>query len=340
MESLIEALDTHGVLSHDVFKIDIFKSAASTWLSDVENGNKNGAMNIKHNNIDYSAVPGLIPGDVTYKFFLTYNGTMSRNSATYSQVVLEEAGPFNAIDAPLFKYQPSSSTHVLHPINDNTVLNINFLTSEANILQWRGVPVGGNNTGFDVNRYSYPFTPTVLPNVSGGDTFFDGWYTSSFAVFKNAHTGDKVAKDQVFGHEGTVYTAPRDGYLHASGDILYVNEDGATISPTSKLVEKTTYKEFLLLTNRETGVETNTPYVSATTQILTTPELNNAIIETVLVGATSTECNEKCAIADWQKLQQKKIAANIQFQNGNYRKSQVIIESSRVVCNNRNLKNC
>ena len=341
MESLIEAVDTHGILGADVFKINIEQSAASVTLEDVENGNKNGEIVIKHDNIDYSSIPGLIPGEITYKFVLAYNGTMSRNSGTYAQIVLDRAGAFDTVNIPTFKYSPEGLVYTdTENIGSGTVLNINFLTSEANILQWRGVPVGGNNTGFDISSYTYPFTITKLPNRDGQVTFLDGWYTATFAIYKNAHLGNRVTKNQIFGYEGEVYTASKTGILGASGGTLFVSNTGNPQDGSGVVLNRTTYKEFILDANTITGVETNTPASVVNTQILALPELNQSIIDNVLVGATSTECDDKCLLADWQKLQQKKIASHIQFLNGNFRKCQVIVESSRVVCYNRNLKNC
>jgi hypothetical protein len=334
---LVELKDTHGALAYDVFKIDIEESAAKVWLSDNPTIGDNSILNMIYNNIDYRAIPGADPAKLTYKFVLTYNGTMFRNDKTYAQLIKNETGKLDPGAPPLFTYSPEGLKYPQDINPQDVILNVHFLTGEANILQFKGVPVGGNNGPFEyVAKYSYPFSVSKLPNTRDGKTYMDGWYSGTFAVYKDKLNYSAVVEGDIFGFKGKVYTATVSGILTDLGThVVVVDSEGVY----TELVE-TTFEEFMVDINSNNSIVTNAPHHSVTTQVLVTSELNEAMINQLLNTATSTECDDKCAIANWQKLQQKRIGAYIQFDNSNFRKAQVIIESSRTVCANRHLKNC
>lgn len=337
---LVEPKDTHGALAYDVFKIDIEESVIQAWLSDDPHKGENTVLNFIPGNIDYRAIPGIGLGSLTYKNVLTYNGTMYRNTSTYAQLLIDEESELDIHNPPEFKYTPDNLMYPKNAEASDVILNIDFRTGEANILQFKGVPVGGNNGPFEaVYRYTYPFSTSKLPNTRDGKVYMDGWYTNTFVIYKDKQPGDLVVEGDIFSFKGGVYRAAISGTLTANAQ-LFIIVDVTVMPPIIREPTTVTFEQFMLDINRDDSIATHSPQYSATTQLLITSELNEAAINQIIDTATSTECDEKCAIADWQKLQQKRIGAYIQFTQENFRKAQVIVESSRAVCANRTLKNC
>lgn len=318
---LVCVKDTHGALTYDILKHDIEDQAADA--KDVD-----GALHISYKNINYLSIPGADPADLSYKFYLTYNGTNGRNSL-YSTVVLDEQGLLEITNTPEFIYKPegfSEKMSELPPGVEN--LDITYYTSEANILQFKPVvsQCDGSVT-MTVMRHTYPHNIKYPPNVSNERVNYDGWYTATYAVFKNLKNGNKVVKGSMYSSNGVVGKAIKTSNV-------YVRDNGVAYIGEKEALEPITYEEFILFSNNLTGIESNAPGHVANSQLLVTKDLNKAIIDSIkeVNASYSDDCDNLCEIGDWQKLQQKRIASCILFKEGSFKKAQVVVESTRQSC--------
>lgn len=321
-------VDTHGALVLEEAKIDVYKPCLESVV------NSPRELSITYNNIDFKAIPGLNPARVTYRFTLSYNGTMGRDNSLYSQVVMDEVGILNIADLPVFTYKSDELAYDIDILPSDVILNLNFLTAEANILQFKGVPIGGNNGPFtisSVNKYTFPFTIDKMVTGSGTTTYFDGWYTATFVIFKDMEEGVETPTSAgIYAYKGVLYEV-------TSGSTLHLSEDGVIISGGNTL--KSSYEDYILKIGAYEKLDPLAGLYLANSQIMVTQELNDAIIKEVKDSAEDPACDDTCTIADWQKLQQKKLGSYIYFTEHNFRHSQVILESARKACN-RNYKNC
>ena len=318
---LVCVKDTHGALAYDILKHDIEDQAASA--KDVD-----GALHITYSNINYLSIPGAIPTELTYKFYLTYNGTNGRN-ALYSTVVMDEEGELDITALPEFIYTPEGFSQKIEDMPQELEnLDITYYTNEANILQFK--PVVSHCDGsvtLTVMRHTYPHSVKYPPNVSNQRVNYDGWYTATYAVFKDLQDGDNVVKDSLYSYKGVVGKARANGTVFTDNGKVYI------ANMVEALVE-ISYEEFILYSNNLTGIESNAPGHIANSQLLVTRDINSAIIESVkeVNASYSDDCDNLCEIGDWQKLQQKRIASCILFKEGSFKKAQVVIESSRKSC--------
>lgn len=326
--------DSHGIITNDGNKIDPFESVLSASVEHTSTADHtySPTLHIAYDNIDYNNIPNFPLGDITYKYILAYNGTMSRSKGLYSQVLDTKEGQL-AVDMPLaFKYNPQELQYTQGTEAEAVILDVNFYTAEANILQFKGVPVGGNNGPFtNVYKYSYPFNMSYTPMSEYNKTYFDGWYTSTLVLYRDVTHNLTAIAGEVYAFRGVVGKANASGVFDISSTgVLTIYADGVyTEDPLTPL----TYEEFILESNNLMGVNSHDTGVLANTQILVTDELNNAIINELKNISCDPACDDTCSIADWQKLQQKRLGAYIYFTEDDYRKAQVIIESSRSVCN-------
>lgn len=295
------------------------------------------SLNTSYDNIDYDAITNGGSNSLTYRYFLSYMGTMGRKQL-YSQLLMDETGVLKKTTPPSFTYEHNGLQYAEGTAPDDVVLSVNFYTGEANILQFKGVPVGGNNPPFmNVYKYSYPFTTKLLPNRANNTNYFDGWYKQLFVVFRDVTAGDSAIKGKLYGYQGTSGLATMDGTFKETVGGLTIESYAGT---STSAFEDGTYEEVMLSISELTGTEANSVGLFADTQTLVTQEINNAIINELKDIALDPMCDDKCAIADWQKLQQKKVGAYIHFTEKNFRKAQVILESARVACFNNGKNYC
>lgn len=326
--------DSHGALTSTLYKVDIEQTCLTSTVHHNESGEP--VLSVIYDNIAYDRISAGVPTGYTYKFVMSYMGTMGRKDL-YSQIVMNESGELTTTAPPRFDYTVGGLMYESAKPSD-VILNVNFYTGEANILQFKGVPVGGNNPPFqNVYKYSYPFTATMLPNRAGTESYFDGWYNNVYVVFTDIVYGDVAVKGDIYGHKGTTGLAAVDGTFAFDGETLQIID--AEGEPHAPFTDTETYEEVMLAIGRLSGDATGAPGLMADSQILVTEELNNAIINELKEIACDPACDDTCSIADWQKLQQKRLGAYIHFTEGNFRKSQVIVESSRKTCS-RTDKSC
>jgi len=317
--------DTHGALTYDILKHDIEDTALEAVDID-------GSLHVTYRNINYKSIPGVIPGSLTYKFYLTYNGTNGRNSL-YSTVLMDEEGILDLKDQPEFVYSPKEfAKDVINVPERLKNIDITFFTSEANILQFKPVEsICDGTTTYTVMSHKYPHHIGSPTNVSSKQVNYDGWYTATFAVFKDLKAGDCIIKDEVYSYKGVVGKAAASGDVVENGGELYIGDD------LEALVELT-YDEFILHANNLTGIATESAGHIANSQILVTKDINAAIINSIkkVNEDTCDNCSNLCEIGEWQKLQQKKLAAFILFREGDFKKAQIVLESARVSCSTNN----
>jgi len=329
--------DSHGALTSVLQKLGTETCVSAEVLYDDA---RKPVLSINYNNIDYRSIITDTGRGKTYGFVLSYMGTMGRKQL-YSQVVVEDNGKLNAAEPPEFKYSVDGLYYTQDVKPDDVVLNINFYTGEANILQFKGVPVGGNNPPFQSvykYSYSYPFTMNSLPNRSGVDSFFDGWYNAIYVIFNDVLEGNQAIKGDVYGYAGEWGLASASGTFGINNnDELVILDYAGNITLAFDL--DSTYEEKMLAIGRLEGNDTFTVGMMADSQILVTEEINNAIVTEIRNIACDPACDDACTIADWQKLQQKRLGAYINFIEGEFRKAQVILESARKSCS-INSKSC
>jgi len=337
---IVYAKDTHGALTYDVLKHDIEAPAVSAKDND-EN------LELIYNNIAYDSIPGLDPDNTTYLFYLTYNGTNKRNTMLFSTLLLEEAGELDISDLPKFVYSvkgyADDYTYEECPECNQTIIDINFYTREANILQFNAEPgmCTTDQSRIPTIRYTYPYKATIAPNIEDQLVQYDGWYTATYAVIKDKESGDPIVKGDIFAHGGRVYTSPIDGTFVArsTDDEKDKILDGDGVEHELSQIK---YEEFILAANSYIGYETHMDTLIANSQILVTKRINEAIIDAVkAVNTDYTGCEtyNLCSIDAWQKLQQKRIAAYILWLESNFNQAQVVVESARESCRNNN-DNC
>jgi len=328
--------DTHGGLTSSILKI--LPENACMTSSIIKNAGGEPAVKIVYDNIDFAYIPSGT-SNMSYKFLLGYMGTMGREQL-YTQIVKNEDGKLNVSVPPSFEYTVNGLMYPPNTDPNQVVLNVNFYTGEANILQFKGVPVGGNNSPFQaVYKYTYPFTMESLPNRDNKNTYLDGWYQSTFVLLRDVSDGNLATKDQLYGFDGTTGLATTDG-------IFKIDETGILriLNPAGELVEafnkNSSYQEVMLAIMQLSDSNSLSAGMFADTQTLITEEINSAIVNELKDIASDPSCDKTCSIADWQKLQQKKLGAFIHFTEGNFRKAQIILESARRTCSNSNTKYC
>jgi hypothetical protein len=336
---IVYTKDTHGALTYDVLKHD--KEAPAVIAHD---DNENLIMS--YSNIDYASIPGLSPNHTSYLFFLTYNGTNKRNKMLFSTILLQETGILDIFSPPSFTYSVNGEVNKYIegcPECDQTIIDINFYTREANILRFNtdpGLCTTDQNRIPNI-RYTYPFKVTVAPNVEDNEVQYDGWYTATFAVIKDIYDEANVLKGDIIGYNGKVYLVPVDGEFAASEnegvkDVI-ISPDGVT----HELFD-ITYEQFILAANGLLDFNTGTTTLVANSQILVTKRINETIIDEVKkvnTDYTGCETYNLCSIDSWQKMQQKRIAAYILWLESNFNRAQIVVESARESCRN-NSDNC
>jgi len=334
-------VDSHGVLIKDIFKLDPEESVVDTRVEYIEGFDivtYIPKLVLSYSNIDYVSLPGLIPDNSTYMYVLAYNGTLGRSSGLYSQVVLTEEGVLDVTSPPVFTYEPNNLQYSVNTKPSDVILDINFYTAEANILQFKGVPVGGNNGPWEsVYKYSYPFDMTLTPASVNKKTYFDGWYTSTFVVFRDVGNGSQAIENEIYSYEGFVGKAVATGRFEitSGGDLVLVDTDQNIIEEPLATI---TYEEFILASNNFTDINSSGGGLLANTQVMVSDELNNAIIAELKSISLDPACDDVCTIGDWQKLQQKRLGSHIYFREGDFRKAQIIMESARRFCATTNKK--
>ncbi|MCK5788532.1 MAG: hypothetical protein KAH32_06015 [Chlamydiia bacterium] len=334
--SVIENTDSHGALANDIYKVFPKESACVTTL--VGDTDMKGVKMV-YSNMDFAAIPGLDVNNATCYFIHSYNGTMYKHNKLFRQEVYSEVSIFNKNVLPTYIYNPPAEAVKAKNIESGEAfVEVDFRTGEAGLLQLKGTPVGGNNAPF-LARYSFP-ARIDSPNYSDSTLYLDGWYTSEFLIFKDVSSGMRVAAGMYVSHKGQLMTILKDGIIvMVYGEtFILIGNDGMIISGgISYTVDK---DELLMYAYTKDSADANATFNFVATQTLITYALNENLIKEIMNGAADVECDKICTIADWQRLQQKKIGAHIQFINGNYRKAQVIVESARTSCNNRNFKDC
>jgi len=321
--------DTHGGLTSELLKIDPEDSCLTSSVSLTDTGNLK--LTTVYNNIDYSAITAGNSENFTYRYFLSYLGTMGRKQL-YSQLLNDETGVLDKSTPPRFEYVQGELQYTPGTQPSDVILNVDFRTREANILKFKmGIPLGGNSAPFQaVYRLAYPYHMDMLPNRAKNKDYFDGWYKQVLVIFRDVLDGELATKGKLYGYKGT------SGLASISG--VFVEQDGKLLirgKECGKLYDAFidgTYEENMLSISELTGIETLAKGIFADTQTLLMPEINQGIINELKDISLNPVCDDKCSIADWQKLQQKKLGAFIHFTEGNFRKAQVILESARTVC--------
>jgi len=325
--------DTDGGLSEPLYKIDPNESALNSSIEYLLEGNP--SIITVPSNIDYTVIPD-IGSNMTYRYILNYNSTMGRKRL-FSQLVKDEQGVLDVGNLPVFTYTPAALDYNADTKNEDVVLYVNFYTQEANILQFIGGE--GNTPPFEaVYSHTFPFSADLMPNFNGQDVFLDGWYSQVFVIFKDVKAGDIAIKGNIYGYNGISGTASISGTFRIdqnTQELKIEDENGELVEPFNA----SNYADIMLAIWTLTNMDANASGYMVNTQTIVTEETNLAIINEIKNISLDPACDDICSIADWQRLQQKKLGAYIHFTEGNYRKAQVILESAREVCG-RNIKGC
>ena len=321
--------DTHGDLEKDLFKNHPQKTSLSGWFDIVEGKQ---VLHLSANNIRYDSIPGV--NNVTYKTFLTYNGTSGYAKKVFSALIAEDKGKFDTHNVPVLKYDPNKVIDITDIDElDDVVIDIKMYNGTVDVISYHdGILRNGEKVYKAKSVIAYPTTIKKLPNISNDTVFLDGWYSFTQILFRNLVTGGAVI-------EGSFYAAPGDFIFKAnasgllgwdSAQELYTikKADGSIVAQEAN----ENYKEILFSLNESTGTSAQANNIYLHSQVLVTEELRDAITQEI-VQASCKDANG-CDFADWQKLVLKRISASIMFENELYENAQIIMESARDLCSN------
>jgi len=334
--------DTNGDLAKDILKNNLDKEALSVWFTDVDKSLKK-IVNFSVNNVRYDSIPNIQGG--TYMTFLTYNGTAGYKDKLFSTVVASDEGVFFRNEPPVLRYDPAHLFDVTS-FEDFTdiVLDIKMYNGSIDVLNYADTRMGEGplvkgDRGYIVkSRRSFPTKVDTIPNVEGKRLFLDGWYSYTQVIFKDLENGDPVVANNFYSFRGRVYKASEYGVFYEGEDVngLVVQLDtGERAEASLVAVGELTYEEILFSLNETADLSPQANSVFLHSQVLITEELRLAILQEVVDIA----CKDKigCDFMDWQKLQLKRIAAYVMFENGMYEKAQIILESARSMCLGNNI---
>ena len=347
----IEIQDTSGELINRKWRGGSTHSVVRSWFDEDENMSRR--LNVSPANLRMSTVFGR-QAHSTYVAYLAYNGTNSTSSRIFRNIVAQETGVVDVSAAPVLSYSPNGLEMPAKEDLDDVVIDIKLHTGQADILEYRegSLSRGGKSYGIKA-VHSYPATVTTLPNAEQNTVYFDGWYTYDFITFRDLETGvSEVVADMYYSFEGLVFKASISGKFYALGEIgnrsLYVkpvedqdqdqqgdqDTDEEDFIKQSSSVQDTDieYLDLIMNLKNSDGVGDAYNHAYLETQLLITDEIRDAITKEILCAATCKD-GVGSTLGAWQKLTLKRQAAAIMFYNELFRNAQVIIESSRKMCN-------
>jgi hypothetical protein len=153
-------------------------------------------------------------------------------------------------------------------------------------------------------------------------------------IFRDVKVGDMAVKDRIYGYKGTSGLAADDGVFSVDfdGNLMIETKSGDIV----KAFNAGTYESIVMAITEMVGTDRYSQGIFTDTQTLVVEEINQAIINEIKVISLDPACDDKCSIAEWQKLQQKKLGAYVHFLEANFRKAQIILESARQACSQGN----
>ena len=347
----IEIKDTNGSLSKDVWKTTINESSVTPVFDDSDDNKR--IIKLSPGNVNFVTVGGR--GN-TYKSYLTYNGTLSTKDQLYKRVVAEDVGAMVGTTAPVLTYSPNNSIMPSKEDMQNELiqLNISMHTGVADVLEYREGSLTRGEKSYKVKAiHNYPMTITEMPNMEKDVVFLDGWYTYTFVMFRDVISNvTRAEKGLYYASKGTMFKASKSGLVIVQSDgsvyILYdefVLEDGLEDNVDFREVvgaelqaDGGDYLDLRMQLDARDGVGDNYNHSYVESQVLITDEIRDAITREIMCSLCTDDTG--CTFADWQRLTLKRQAAFIMFENGLYRNSQTLIESSRKLCHSKYKDEC
>lgn len=329
--------DTNGELAEDVLKINLDKEALSVWLTDIENTNKK-VLNFSVNNVRYDTIPNI--QGATYATYLTYNGSSGYRDKMFSTVVATDEGIFDRNNVPVLRYDPNElDTPTDLELLDDIVIDIKMYNGTIDLLNYADSrmgygPLTKGSQGYIVkSRRAFPTKVDIMPNVRGTKLYMDGWYSLTQVIFRDLVDGDDVVQDNYYSKEGKIYKAAAYGRYFVDNDdngVVIRSDNQEILDDGLVRISDISYEDILFSLNETSGISPQANSVFLHSQVLITEELRYAILQEVIDVA----CKEKigCDFMDWQKLQLKRVAASVLFDNGMFEKAQIVMESARAMC--------
>lgn len=333
----IEVRDTSGVLSKPIWKTTPSEPGTLAWF-DMSKSNKR-QLNVAPTNVDFEAANS-ISSKYTYKAVLVYNGTMSTKDRLFKNIVKESSGVFTTDSDAMLTYSPDGLEMPPMEALDDVVMDISMHTGMIDVLEYREGELTRGGKSYAVKaRHSYPTIIKTLPNIEKDVVFLDGWYSYTFIKFVDVEAkGATAFVGEYYSFKGKIFKATRTGAVIISGNQIYIVdihdfdvEDIEAADISAELQDdEGDFADMIMSLYPSDGVGDNYNHAYIESQLLVTDELRDAITNEILCTAMCD--TSACDFADWQKLALKRQAAAIMFWNELYRNAQVVIESSRKMC--------
>ena len=348
--------DTNGELAADNLKLDGTKESTVAFFDITKKNNvskKLVTLNVLPGNVNFTALPSA--ENLTYAAILTYNGTAGYKNKIFSTIVASDTGIFDFTKVPVLKYNPQGDVGdgtYLYEKFDDIVIDIKMYNGTVDVLNYADSrmgegPLTKGSRGYIVkSRRSFPTKIHKLPQVEGKNVHLDGWYSYTFILYRDVNVGTKLYRDMIYAYKGKLFSVDREyivSFIDSDNDVIRVmpnlgegglgvaNDlfDGVTSS--IDIIKSADYEKMLFDLNENSDLSPQSNSIFLHSQLLVTEELSNAIVSEVMDIA----CNGKigCDFLQWQRLNTKKVAAEVMFQNGMFEKAQIILESVRAACN-------
>lgn len=371
----IEIQDTSGTLSDPIWRTGSTPTATTAWFS--EDTSKSRQLSVAPMAIKFGHVINKAE-KYTQLSYLAYNGTNSTSTRTFRNVVASSSTVFDYKTLPILTYSPNGLEVPDYDDLDDVVIDIKLHTGQADILEYREGSLSRSGKSYNIKAvHSYPATITTLPNVEYNKVYLDGWYTYDFIMYRDIVSGiTKLTEGVYYAYRGYVFKASVEGYFIAvdTGEgtySLYIVANKPTVETETQSVSRTQqswiplnddvqmssdeetvlvasgatkqtididYLDVIMNLKNSDGVGEAFNHAYVESQLLITDEIRDAITEELICEVM---CNDDVGttFTPWQKLTTKRNAAAVMFYNELFRNAQVIIESSRKLCNVKKCSN-
>lgn len=348
----VEIRDSNGSLCDFKYKIFPERSAVSYKFDDKRDMR---TLILSPDNIAYDRIQSPRENH-TYKQVLQYNGTLNSTDRIFQQILVDETSSVGTLAAPEIRYTPTMVKGFDSEEMSNYVTDLMIHEDLCVSLNYKqGDLTRGGKTYRTVPTYLYPAEIRKWPNTENDTVYLDGWYTYTFINFIDVEAGDVINDGTYFGYAGNVYKAkveflgeavillankgvyivPRVIYNEYVGgliDIAAIHLRGIEVHENIIDNDTATWEDLRANLQAYDGIGGTYHASFLDTQILITDELMDATVHEVLC-ASANGVKTLCDVEDWQTLSMKRKAALVMFENGLYRNAQVIIESTRKMCN-------
>ena len=302
-------------------------------------------LTLDDTNIDYTALPVNLGTTFVKKVFITYNGIERKSGQLLETVVASSnngpgvSGEPNHNNSNQWTYKRTDLTpralseDIVSPLD---FIAHNFYVGLGTTLSRDFIDYATGTTS--THYYRAPFIATnQYSNVESMQVYLDGWYTSYIFVTKTYNTVNPSVTGIV---EGTILYNESDEnyYKNLTGNTLPL-DPLMTHLPENDNVnwgfpDFNDWREFGRLHINNTTPNINSSLFMLETQHLALPELYTSILnETLKFGDCCHRPDyDQNKLQMYMKLHQKRYAAFLQFEDGDYYKMQQIIQTAREMC--------